>query len=150
MPPELVSIHGNLEQFQCERLYLNLGVCVTKGPRLLAINNDFFGQGIFNADGDLWIHQRKVAAIEFATSRLRTFSTHIFGDYATRLAHRLLDKAKSKSQIDLQVLTTVLSNNLHLLTLLLDSAADSTCLLPDVIGNMIQILYKTGQMKETK
>lgn len=74
-----------------------------QGPRLLAINDDFFGRGIFNADGDLWVHQRKVAAIEFAPIRLRTFSTQIFADYATRLARRVLDKSKLRTQTDLQV-----------------------------------------------
>ncbi|KAG0555972.1 hypothetical protein KC19_11G016500 [Ceratodon purpureus] len=75
-----------------------------KGPRLISINQDFFGQGIFNADGDLWIHQRKVAAIEFNSIRLRNFNTPIFNDFGIRLVHRLMEKSMSKSQIDLQEL----------------------------------------------
>lgn len=77
-----------------------------KGSRIIGINNDFLGQGIFNADGDLWIHQRKVAAIEFAAIRLRTFSTQVFAEYATRLAHRVLDKSKFNKPFDLQEFVT--------------------------------------------
>lgn len=75
-----------------------------KGPRITSVNYDFFGQGIFNVDGDLWRHQRKVAAVEFASSRLRDFSTVVFRDYALRLCAILLQKARSPgAQIDLQV-----------------------------------------------
>jgi len=75
-----------------------------KGPRIISVNYDFFGQGIFNVDGDLWRHQRKVAAVEFASSRLRDFSTVVFRDYALRLCAILLEKARSPgAQLDLQV-----------------------------------------------
>ncbi|WZY77396.1 hypothetical protein YC2023_023780 [Brassica napus] len=42
-----------------------------KGPAWQAVFHDFLGQGIFNADGDTWLFQRKTAALEFTTRTLR-------------------------------------------------------------------------------
>lgn len=44
-----------------------------KGIRFLSILGDFLGQGIFNADGENWKHQRKTASYEFKTKSLRSF-----------------------------------------------------------------------------
>ncbi|KAG2553711.1 hypothetical protein PVAP13_9KG542300 [Panicum virgatum] len=41
-----------------------------KGPRFASLLHDFIGRGIFNADGEAWRAQRKVASHEFNT-RLR-------------------------------------------------------------------------------
>ncbi|KAF8673796.1 hypothetical protein HU200_048551 [Digitaria exilis] len=44
-----------------------------KGPRFASLLHDFLGRGIFNADGDAWRAQRKVASHEFNTRSLRAF-----------------------------------------------------------------------------
>ncbi|KAF7116611.1 hypothetical protein RHSIM_RhsimUnG0019200 [Rhododendron simsii] len=44
-----------------------------KGIHFLSILGDFLGQGIFNADGENWKHQRKTASYEFNTRSLRSF-----------------------------------------------------------------------------
>ncbi|KAI8562552.1 hypothetical protein RHMOL_Rhmol03G0044300 [Rhododendron molle] len=44
-----------------------------KGIHFLSILGDFLGQGIFNADGENWKHQRKTASYEFNTKSLRSF-----------------------------------------------------------------------------
>lgn len=45
-----------------------------------------FGRGIFNVDGEEWSQQRRVAASEFASVKLRDFSTNVFREYALKLA----------------------------------------------------------------
>jgi cytochrome P450 len=44
-----------------------------KGPRFASLLHDFLGRGIFNADGEAWRSQRKVASHEFNTRSLRAF-----------------------------------------------------------------------------
>ncbi|EER95239.1 hypothetical protein BDA96_01G479600 [Sorghum bicolor] len=44
-----------------------------KGPRFTSVLHDFLGRGIFNADGEAWRAQRKVASHEFSTRSLRAF-----------------------------------------------------------------------------
>lgn len=42
-----------------------------KGPRFLHVFRDLLGDGIFNADGTIWYHQRKISSPMFATNVLR-------------------------------------------------------------------------------
>lgn len=42
-----------------------------KGPQWQAAFHDLLGQGIFNSDGEIWLLQRKTAALEFTTRTLR-------------------------------------------------------------------------------
>ncbi|KMZ72076.1 hypothetical protein ZOSMA_16G00400 [Zostera marina] len=42
-----------------------------KGPTWHAVFHDLLGNGIFNSDGDVWLFQRKTAALEFTTKTLR-------------------------------------------------------------------------------
>ncbi|CAN6909181.1 hypothetical protein HID58_083878 [Brassica napus] len=42
-----------------------------KGPTWQSVFHDLLGQGIFNSDGDIWLFQRKTAALEFTTRTLR-------------------------------------------------------------------------------
>ncbi|KAK3150912.1 hypothetical protein QOZ80_3AG0239320 [Eleusine coracana subsp. coracana] len=44
-----------------------------KGPRFASLLHDFLGRGVFNADGEAWRAQRKVASHEFNTRSLRAF-----------------------------------------------------------------------------
>lgn len=43
-----------------------------KGPTWHAVFHDLLGDGIFNSDGDVWLRQRKTAALEFTTRTLRS------------------------------------------------------------------------------
>lgn len=63
------------------------------------------GDGIFNADGELWRKQRKTASFEFASKNLRDFSTVVFREYSVKL-FGILSKASFQNQeIDMQVTT---------------------------------------------
>lgn len=42
-----------------------------KGPQWQAAFHDLLGDGIFNSDGEIWLVQRKTAALEFTTRTLR-------------------------------------------------------------------------------
>lgn len=58
-----------------------------KGPRFISLLQDFLGAGIFNADGDLWIMQRKTASYEFNTKSLRNF---VMENVSSELQNRLI------------------------------------------------------------
>lgn len=79
---------------------------IDQGPINAAVNEEMFGHGIFNVDGDEWKQQRRVAASEFASAKLRDFSTNVFKEYAVRLAFILEDFRRSQPPLsfDLQVL----------------------------------------------
>lgn len=79
---------------------------IAQGPINAAVNEEMFGHGIFNVDGDEWKQQRRVAASEFASAKLRDFSTNVFKEYALRLAFILEDFHGSQppQSFDLQVL----------------------------------------------
>ncbi|KAI5352697.1 hypothetical protein L3X38_005588 [Prunus dulcis] len=61
------------------------------------------GDGIFNADGELWRKQRKTASFEFASKNLRDFSAVVFRDYSLKL-HAILSQAFEGQQVDMQEL----------------------------------------------
>ncbi|XP_071699134.1 cytochrome P450 CYP94D108-like [Rutidosis leptorrhynchoides] len=44
-----------------------------KGARLISLLDDFLGRGIFNAEGESWRAQRKIASYEFNTRSLKNF-----------------------------------------------------------------------------
>jgi cytochrome P450 len=50
---------------------------------------DFLGHGIFNADGHMWLLQRKLAAREFSANRFRTFMSEVFHRAALKLTRVL-------------------------------------------------------------
>lgn len=62
------------------------------------------GNGIFNADGDDWRHQRKTASFEFASRVLREYSTVVFRENAIKVADILARVSDSKRPIDMQVM----------------------------------------------
>lgn len=61
------------------------------------------GDGIFNADGEMWKKQRKTASFEFASKNLRDFSASVFRDYAMKLSSILCEASIDKKDIDMQV-----------------------------------------------
>lgn len=61
------------------------------------------GDGIFNADGDMWRKQRKTASFEFASKNLRDFSTKVFREYALKLSNILCQSSINNQDMDMQV-----------------------------------------------
>jgi hypothetical protein len=61
------------------------------------------GDGIFNADGDLWRKQRKTASFEFASKNLRDFSTIVFREYSLKLSSILSKASFHNQEVDMQV-----------------------------------------------
>ncbi|KAL2321019.1 hypothetical protein Fmac_029988 [Flemingia macrophylla] len=68
-----------------------------KGSTFFDTLSDFLGRGIFNADGDTWKFQRKVASHEFNTKSLRNFIEHVVD---TELLDRLVPILASAAQED--------------------------------------------------
>lgn len=66
------------------------------------------GDGIFNADGELWRKQRKTASFEFASKNLRDFSTVVFREYSLKLSAILSQASYSNQQVDMQVISICL------------------------------------------
>ncbi|KAL6867578.1 hypothetical protein ACP4OV_015602 [Aristida adscensionis] len=74
-----------------------------KGPRVASRLHDFLGRGIFNADGDAWRAQRKVASHEFNMRSLRAFvARSVHGELHGRLLPLLRRAAASGRALDLQ------------------------------------------------
>ncbi|XP_024517947.1 cytochrome P450 704B1 [Selaginella moellendorffii] len=73
-----------------------------KGELLRQRFRDMMGYGIFNVDGEMWMHQRKVATVEFASSKLRDYSTFAFRDLTLKLAGILADRSGTGQALDLQ------------------------------------------------
>lgn len=62
------------------------------------------GDGIFNADGDLWRKQRKTASFEFASKNLRDLSTKVFREYGLKLSNILCQASIDYRVTDMQVI----------------------------------------------
>jgi cytochrome P450 len=77
---------------------------ISKGVRGKGLR-DFLGDGIFNADGQLWLHQRKLAAREFSANRFRLFMSEVFNRSAVKLAAvisaEIAKSANKRAEIDL-------------------------------------------------
>lgn len=63
----------------------------------------FFGDGIFNADGEVWRKQRKLASYEFSSAKLRDFSSVVFRDFSVKMACILSNAATTNQVLDMQV-----------------------------------------------
>lgn len=63
----------------------------------------FFGDGIFNVDGEMWKKQRKVASYEFSSAKLREFSSVVFRDFSVKMACILSNAASTQQTLDMQV-----------------------------------------------
>ncbi|KAK8940698.1 Cytochrome P450 704C1 [Platanthera zijinensis] len=57
-----------------------------KGELYKSCMDVLLGDGIFNADGELWRKQRKTASFEFASRNLRDLSTVVFREYSLKLS----------------------------------------------------------------
>lgn len=75
-----------------------------KGKVFRSIMEELLGDGIFNADGELWKTQRKTASFEFSAKNLRDFSTVVFRDYSLKLCSILSQASRQKKQVDMQEL----------------------------------------------
>ncbi|EEF51798.1 cytochrome P450, putative [Ricinus communis] len=74
-----------------------------KGKPFTEILGDLLGCGIFNADGELWSTQRKLASHEFSTKSLREFVVKTLQEVVeNRLIPLLEDAADRESVLDLQ------------------------------------------------
>ncbi|KAG0624873.1 hypothetical protein M758_2G010800 [Ceratodon purpureus] len=73
-----------------------------KGETYHRCMETLLGNGIFNADGDDWRHQRKTASFEFASRVLRDYSTVIFRDNALKVAEILAKVSQTHQPIDMQ------------------------------------------------
>ncbi|KAG8097008.1 hypothetical protein GUJ93_ZPchr0013g37360 [Zizania palustris] len=62
------------------------------------------GDGIFNADGEMWRKQRKTASFEFASKNLRDYSTVVFREYSLKLSSILSKACKAGRFVDMQEL----------------------------------------------
>ncbi|KAG9446155.1 hypothetical protein H6P81_012283 [Aristolochia fimbriata] len=74
-----------------------------KGRPFTELLGDLLGRGIFNADGDLWHAQRKLASHEFSAKSLREF---LVGTLRTQVEARLLPELEaacaSETAVDVQ------------------------------------------------
>eukprot|EP01018_Ginkgo_biloba_P035411 Gb_12228 [translate_table: standard] len=74
-----------------------------KGEPFTAILHDLLGRGIFNADGDAWKFQRKVASYEFSSRSLRNFTFEVVrGEVTDRLLPLLRMAGERGSVVDMQ------------------------------------------------
>lgn len=74
-----------------------------KGPQWQAAFHDLLGQGIFNSDGEIWLLQRKTAALEFTTRTLRqAMNRWVNRTIRTRLWKILETAEGNKKPVDLQ------------------------------------------------
>ncbi|KAJ8490884.1 hypothetical protein OPV22_012605 [Ensete ventricosum] len=72
-----------------------------KGEAYRSYMDVLLGDGIFNADGELWRAQRKTASLEFASKNLRDFSTRVFREHALKLS-RILCQVPVDRDVDMQ------------------------------------------------
>ncbi|KAL6660058.1 hypothetical protein ACP70R_002180 [Stipagrostis hirtigluma subsp. patula] len=75
-----------------------------KGDVYRSYMHVLLGDGIFNADGELWRKQRKTASFEFASKNLRDFSAIVFREYSLKLSSILSQASKTGKVVDMQEL----------------------------------------------
>ncbi|KAL7589487.1 hypothetical protein Lser_V15G36854 [Lactuca serriola] len=76
-----------------------------KGPYFRNTLRDLLGNGIFNADDEIWQRQRKTASIEFHSSKFRNMTTESLLELVHRRLLPVLNESVDRSesdQIDLQ------------------------------------------------
>ncbi|XP_047965269.1 cytochrome P450 94C1-like [Salvia hispanica] len=74
-----------------------------KGKPFSSILADFLGRGIFNADGDTWRFQRKMAGLELARASLRAYALEVVHHEIHRCLIPAVDSAsREKGVLDLQ------------------------------------------------
>jgi hypothetical protein len=79
-----------------------------KGPKWYARMSHLLGNGIFNADGDLWYKHRKTSSHLFNLNKFRNEMSHTFNQHCTTLIKCIHNKSKGNksksflSSFDLQ------------------------------------------------
>ncbi|KAK9059948.1 hypothetical protein SSX86_020652 [Deinandra increscens subsp. villosa] len=74
-----------------------------KGPYFRHVLRDLLGDGIFNADDEIWQKQRKTASIEFHSSKFRRMTTKSLLELVhKRLLPVLQESVAQSTEIDLQ------------------------------------------------
>lgn len=73
-----------------------------KGNAFTTILHDLLGKGIFNADGETWRLQRKVASYEFNSRLLRNFVLRVVEEVTDRLLPILHNASETGRCLDLQ------------------------------------------------
>lgn len=68
----------------------------------------FLGDGIFNVDGESWKQQRKTESFDFASRKLRDFSTVIFRDYSVEVALISTNACRTQQPLDMQLSFSVI------------------------------------------
>ncbi|KAI3743524.1 hypothetical protein L1987_61234 [Smallanthus sonchifolius] len=72
-----------------------------KGKAFSAILGDFLGRGIFNADGDSWLFQRKMACLELGKRSIKSLAFEVV---MNEIDHRLIPLVSSFSRKEREVL----------------------------------------------
>lgn len=91
-------------------------------PRTLLLTNNFKGNGIINADGELWKIQRKAGLRFFNNANLKTFIDEILPPVLADTERTLEEAAQESSLVDLQSIL------LELTTRLMGNMAYDVCL----------------------
>ncbi|CAL1391899.1 unnamed protein product [Linum trigynum] len=74
-----------------------------KGSRFSDILDELLGDGIFNADGQIWTLQRKIASHEFSTNSLRLFVSEVVDSEISDNLLPFLSRAEEENRVfDLQ------------------------------------------------
>ena len=78
--PHDPRIFGTVNPAVVQHVLIDAFKTYDKGPQWRTAFHDLLGDGIFNADGDLWRRQRKVASHEFSVRTLKTFHCRVFDE----------------------------------------------------------------------
>eukprot|EP00005_Dracoamoeba_jomungandri_P004934 CAMPEP_0174254330 /NCGR_PEP_ID=MMETSP0439-20130205/3674_1 /TAXON_ID=0 /ORGANISM="Stereomyxa ramosa, Strain Chinc5" /LENGTH=338 /DNA_ID=CAMNT_0015335865 /DNA_START=189 /DNA_END=1202 /DNA_ORIENTATION=+ len=73
-----------------------------QGPDRKEIFQELLGDGIFNADGEIWKQQRKTASHEFSVNKFKGFTSQVFTEHGKLLLERLDAYAQSGEEFDMQ------------------------------------------------
>ncbi|XP_057826562.2 cytochrome P450 86B1 [Cryptomeria japonica] len=74
-----------------------------KGQEFHRLFEDLLGDGIFNADSESWLLQRKIASLQFTSQAFRQFTANTVQDMVeNRLVPLLADVADRSASVDLQ------------------------------------------------
>ena len=76
------------------------------------LTTESLGNGIINADGDLWRIQRKAGLRFFSNANLKTFIEHILPPILADTEERLDDASRKGSVVDLQIVLLDLTTRL--------------------------------------
>eukprot|EP01134_Creolimax_fragrantissima_P003165 CFRG3165T1 len=73
-----------------------------KGHRFHSIFECLLGDGIFNADGMTWLHQRKIASYMFSVKKFKDHMDAVFQNHAEKVVAKLETCVGNSTTIDIQ------------------------------------------------